>query len=198
MRHFKKCLTRTSSIFWPCALNHHFKDISKHFCTVIYSQAILSFVGSVRFFFYSKSTYALALVNIDLLRLTGFISLAALSILTSMVKDICSHWSWSPGWLELRHPLNNAHRAPDDTVCPQICRPGWGLRYSTESRANCETVLHMQPRASLLVWAAFGPLSIYTNSLTVSGTTDVSEGGTEHRVFHMKIFKQKELKKIPV
>ena len=54
----------------------------------------------------------------------------------------------------------------------------------------------LEPR--LLVWAAFGPLSIYTNSLTVSGTTDVSEGGTEHRVFHMKIFKQKELKKIPV
>lgn len=71
-------------------------------------------------------------------------------------------------------------------------------RHSTEPWANRETVPHTQPWASLLVWAAFGPLSIYTNSLTVSGTTDVSEGGTVHRVFHMKIFKQKELKKIPV
>lgn len=176
-------------------------SFQRYFKAFLYSYLLSSysvFCRKCQVFFYFKSTYALALVNIDLLRLTGFISLAALSILTSMVKDICSHWFWSPGWLELRHPLNNAHRAPDDTVCPQICRPGWGLRYSTESRANCETVLHMQPRASLLVWAAFGPLSIYTNSLTVSGTTDVSEGGTEHRVFHMKIFKQKELKKIPV
>lgn len=176
-------------------------SFQRYFKAFLYSYLLSSysvFCRKCQVFLNFKSTYALALVNIDLLRLTGFISLAALSILTSMVKDICSHWSWSPGWLELRHPLNNAHRAPDDTVCPQICRPGLGLRYSTESWANCETVLHMQPRASLLVWAAFGPLSIYTNSLTVSGTTDVSEGGTEHRVFHMKIFKQKELKKIPV
>lgn len=64
--------------------------------------------------------------------------------------------------------------------------------------AHWETVAHAQPPASRLVWAALGPLSIYTNSLTVSGTADVSEGGTVHRVFHMKIFKQKELKKIPV
>lgn len=70
--------------------------------------------------------------------------------------------------------------------------------HSMEPWANCEIVPHTQPPASPLVWAAFGLLSIYTNSLTVSGTTDVSEGGTVHRVFHMKIFKQKELKKIPV
>lgn len=66
------------------------------------------------------------------------------------------------------------------------------------SPALAGKLAHAQPRASRLVWAALGPLSIYTNSLTVSGTADVSEGGTVHRVFHMKIFKQKELKKIPV
>lgn len=48
------------------------------------------------------------------------------------------------------------------------------------SRAG-ETVPHAQPPAPRLVWAAFGPFPIYTNSLTVSGTTGVSEGGTVHK-----------------
>lgn len=99
-----------------------------------------------------------------------------------MVKDISLRWSLSPR-------DNTAHRFWD---------PDEVSGHSSEPRASYGTGPHTQPHASLLVWAAFGPLSIYTNSLTVSGTTDVSEGGTVHRVFHKKIFKQKELKKSPV
>jgi hypothetical protein len=78
--------------------------------------------------------------------------------------------------------------------------PGTQVRWQDTpgALADCESAPHTQPHASRLVWAAFGCLSVYTNSLTVSGTTEVSEGGTVHRVFHKKIFKQKELKKIPV
>lgn len=101
------------------------------------------------------------------------------------------------GW-GLRRLQNKGSWAPAGTGCSQLCRPGWASGQSAGPSARWETVAHAQPRASRLVWAALGPLSIYTNSLTVSGTADVSEGGTVHRVFHMKIFKQKELKKIPV
>lgn len=128
---------------------------------------------------------------------SGFISLAALSILTSMVKDICLTLvlvSWLAG---VEAPIEQCpqgswwHCVSTDLqtrIRPQILH---------ESRANCETVLHMQPRASLLcVGSILARFSIYTNSLTVSGTTDAPQReAIEHRVFHMKIFKQKELKK---
>lgn len=72
---------------------------------------------------------------------------------------------------------------PQDT----LRSPGLTVNRSTRSASSLATCV-----------GSVGPLSIYTNSLTVAGTADVSEGGTVHRVFHMKTFKQKELKKIPV
>lgn len=130
MRHLKKKkkgLKRTSSTLWPCALNHHFQDVSKHFCPVTYSLDISVFCKECQLKKKKLSRCTLTLVKIALSRLTGFISLANLSVLTRMVKDTSSRWPSSPGW-SLPHLQKKANLAPAGIVCPRICSPGWGLR----------------------------------------------------------------------
>lgn len=143
-------MKKTSSTRWPQALNHHFKDGSKHSCPVIYSLDIPVFCKKCQFKKKKKtSRYTLTIINIDLSRLNGCSSLSNFSFSNEQLEMFLD---LSPlTWTALCTDLGKQVRSQD----------------TPRALAACETLSHTQPHASRLVWAAFGRLSIYTNSLTV-------------------------------